>query len=139
MTPCKIVMFDVAIKGGIVENGYVLRCYVTDVSKGVPERYITSDGFLTLGGIVRHQDDQRASGPAGGIEGDGMMSVQPAEELLGQEDASRERSGHYPFEPAKSLKFVECFFWNLIPQPNATAVILPPVLVWIRLSISDVP
>ena len=91
MPLCKSIKFDVGSKGGAIGSGELSRSYGTDVSEVLPESFITG-WFSTLDRIARLQADERVVDPRGGIEGDSMVQISPADELLRLEDMGRERA-----------------------------------------------
>ena len=96
MPPCNSVTFDVSGRSIVFGGRELSRGDVTDAHEDVPEIFITSSGFSALEDIAREQADARAVASYGDVEGDSMVQVPPADELLGQEGKSREKSSFYP-------------------------------------------
>ena len=91
-------MFDVTSNVGVGEGGDKPRDYESQLSEGVAESNITSGGFSTLEGIV----EECVVGPRKGMQNDGSVRNRPAEQLLGQADANREKARCFPSQSAKA-------------------------------------
>ena len=108
---CKTVMFDVASGIGEVGDVGLSRGNVTSTSEGVPESFVTSDGFSTLEGIARRQADGIFVGTCMGNEGEDMVRVPSVDEMFGEEAAPKQKTRYCPSQSAKSL-LKECLEMN---------------------------
>ena len=100
---CKAVMFDVASGSGRAGGVGLSKGNATNISECVPDSFVRSGGFSTLEGIARRQADESFLSTRMGDEGDGMVRVQPVDEMFGQEAAPKERTRYYPSQSAKSF------------------------------------
>ena len=101
--PCKSVPFDLAGKSGGVGGRDLSRNFVTDASESVSKSLITSGGLSILEGFARQQIDERVVGFREDVEGESMMRLLPADELLGQKDVRKEMARYYLSQSAKSM------------------------------------
>ena len=99
---CRTVMFDVASGTGLVEGVELSRGIVTAPIEVVHESFVTSGGFPTLAVIARRQADERFVGACIDSEGEGMVRIQPVEDMFLQEATTKERT---KFCPSQSAKF----------------------------------
>ena len=111
-------MFDVGGMSGVFGGKVLSRGDVTDASEVVPESLITSGGFSALENIAGRQADARVVASYGDAEGENMVKVPTAQELLGQKGESSEKSRYYPSQSARSL-LMYAFKLNHPTQLNA--------------------
>ena len=102
-------MFDVASESGSVGGVELSQENDTNTSEGVPESFMTSDGFSTWEGIAQRQVAERFLGVRIGDEGEFMVRIPPVNEVFGKK---LHRKGTRSITPVSRLKVCWKIFSN---------------------------